>query len=47
MRTLCDQVVCLSSPDPFMAVGAHYLDFSQTTDAEVVELLAAANAIVD
>lgn len=47
MRTLCDQVVCLSSPDPFMAVGAHYLDFSQTTDAEVVELLAAANANVD
>jgi len=34
-----DQVVCLATPDPFFAVGAHYRDFTQTTDEEVVELL--------
>jgi len=27
------------SPSPFYAVGAHYLDFSQTTDDEVIQLL--------
>ncbi len=42
MRSLCDAVVCLSSPEPFYAVGAHYRDFSQTEDEEVVSLLAEA-----
>jgi len=37
-----DDVVCLSTPELFGAVGNFYQDFSQTTDAEVVELLAAA-----
>jgi len=37
-----DDVVCLSTPSGFMAVGAHYLDFAQTTDAEVQEILAVA-----
>lgn len=36
---LCDEVVCLTKPDPFYAVGAHYRDFDQTTDAEVIRLL--------
>lgn len=40
LRGLCDEVVCLSSPEPFYAVGAHYDDFSQTEDAEVIALLA-------
>jgi putative phosphoribosyl transferase len=35
-----DQVVCAVQPEDFQAVGAWYEDFSQTTDAEVVELLA-------
>jgi putative phosphoribosyl transferase len=35
----CDEVVCLATPEPFYAVGAHYGDFTQTTDQEVVELL--------
>jgi len=39
LRTLCDEVICLMSPSPFYAVGAHYLDFSQTTDDEVIQLL--------
>ncbi len=37
-----DEVVCLSTPGDFMAVGLHYTDFRQTTDAEVQELLSAA-----
>ncbi len=34
-----DEVVCSSTPEPFRAVGLWYEDFSQTTDAEVRELL--------
>ena len=34
-----DEVVCASTPEPFMAVGLWYEDFSQTTDGEVAELL--------
>lgn len=39
MRTLADDVVCLKTPSPFRAVGAWYLDFAQTTDQRVIELL--------
>lgn len=35
-----DRVVCARMPDPFQAVGLWYQDFSQTTDAEVREILA-------
>ena len=42
LRALCDEVVCLCSPEPFYAVGAHYGDFTQTTDEEVIRLLAEA-----
>jgi putative phosphoribosyl transferase len=38
---LVDRVICLSQPDPFVAVGAHYRDFRQVTDAEVAAVLAA------
>lgn len=34
-----DQVICAFTPRPFYAVGAWYEDFSQTSDAEVRELL--------
>jgi putative phosphoribosyl transferase len=34
-----DEVVCLNCPPDFRAVGMWYVDFSQTTDAEVIELL--------
>jgi predicted phosphoribosyltransferase len=34
-----DEVVCAVTPEPFMAVGLWYEDFSQTTDEEVEELL--------
>jgi putative phosphoribosyl transferase len=39
LQELCDEVVCLMSPQPFYAVGAHYEDFDQTGDDEVIELL--------
>lgn len=35
-----DAVVCTATPDPFVAVGSWYLDFSPTTDDEVRRLLA-------
>ena len=41
LRRLADEVVCVSTPDPFDAVGRWYEEFSQTTDEEVVRLLAA------
>jgi len=44
MRAHCDEVICLATPDPFYAVGAHYQDFSQTEDEEVIRLLAQAKA---
>jgi predicted phosphoribosyltransferase len=39
LRSIADQVVCVSTPAPFEAVGAWYLEFSQTTDEEVIQLL--------
>jgi predicted phosphoribosyltransferase/dienelactone hydrolase len=35
-----DEVVCLRSPSPFIAVGVHYRNFDQTSDDEVARLLA-------
>jgi putative phosphoribosyl transferase len=40
MRSEADQVICLEQPTRFAAVGQFYRDFDQTTDAEVVALLA-------
>lgn len=34
-----DQLVCVSMPDHFGAVGAHYDDFDPTSDDEVIRLL--------
>jgi len=44
IRSAADEVVCLQTPGSFMGVGQYYEDFSQTTDEEVRELLAAASA---
>lgn len=40
--TEADEVVCVSVPRRFMAVGNHYRDFSPTSDEEVIVLLDAA-----
>ena len=42
LRGQADEVVCSTTPEPFYGVGMWYEDFSQTTDAEVRELLARA-----
>jgi putative phosphoribosyl transferase len=34
-RSVADEVVCAVTPEPFIAVGAWYLNFSQTSDEEV------------
>ena len=39
-----DEAICLAAPPDFQAVGQFYEDFSQTTDQEVRELLARAEA---
>jgi putative phosphoribosyl transferase len=39
LRSEVDEVVCGATPEPFMAVGAWYSDFEQTSDDEVRELL--------
>lgn len=47
ISSAANEVVCLASPDPFFAVGAHYRDFTQTTDEEVVALLRQAATRMD
>jgi putative phosphoribosyl transferase len=37
-----DEVICLQTPSPFLAVGYFYRNFGQTTDVEVHQLLAEA-----
>jgi putative phosphoribosyl transferase len=39
MAALADEVVCARTPEPFSAVGQWYLDFDQTTDEEVMDLI--------
>jgi len=39
LRALADDVICLDCPEPFYAVGGHYADFTQTSDAEVARLM--------
>jgi predicted phosphoribosyltransferase/dienelactone hydrolase len=39
LRSEADEVICLVSPEPFLAVGHHYEDFDATSDQEVVDLL--------
>jgi putative phosphoribosyl transferase len=38
-RLLADEVVALSTPEPFWSVGSQYRDFPQLTDADVVDIL--------
>jgi putative phosphoribosyl transferase len=44
LRAEVDELVCLATPHTFVAVGAFYLDFSQTTDAAVIAALERSNA---
>ena len=40
LKRECDQAIVLAMPEPFFAVGRFYLMFDQTSDGEVVALLA-------
>jgi erythromycin esterase-like protein/predicted phosphoribosyltransferase len=44
LEAVVDEVVCATTPTPFLAVGESYWDFTQTTDEEVRDLLRAASA---
>jgi putative phosphoribosyl transferase len=44
LRRVVEEVICLETPEPFYGVGLWYEDFSQTSDAEVRDLLARAEA---
>ena len=39
LRKEVDELICLWTPQPFLAIGLHYADFHQMNDDEVVELL--------
>ena len=39
LNKIADRVVCPYTPEFFQAIGQFYVDFSQTTDKEVIELL--------
>jgi putative phosphoribosyl transferase len=39
LRPQADEIVCLMTPEPFIAVGQHYRLFDQTTDDEVVAIM--------
>ena len=39
LSAIADEVVCARTPEPFAAVGQWYVDFDQTSDEEVRQLL--------
>lgn len=39
LKKMADEFICLETPLNFMAIGAHYQDFAQVSDEEVVALL--------
>jgi putative phosphoribosyl transferase len=47
LRREVDELFCLDTPEPFRAVGAHYADFHEVTEEEVIDLLRRAWWITD
>ena len=45
LHALAEDVICLEIPSSFRAVGAHYRDFRQVDDQEVVRILEHANGV--
>jgi len=39
IAAVADDVICVRRPEPFSAVGQWYVDFEQTTDEQVMELI--------
>jgi putative phosphoribosyl transferase len=46
MRREADEVICLSSPEPFYSVGTWYEDFTQVSDREVQDALSPAGSAI-
>ena len=44
LRGMVDELLCIETPEAFYAVGAHYDDFTQVSDEEVVEMLESSSA---
>jgi putative phosphoribosyl transferase len=44
LSSVAEEVICVTAPSGFRAVGEFYHDFSQTTDEEVAELIEASRA---
>jgi len=44
LAAVADEVICVRMPEPFSAVGQWYLNFEQTSDEEVRELLQKSSA---
>jgi putative phosphoribosyl transferase len=47
LRREVDAVICLETPEPFMAIGQWYRDFTQVSDSEVKTLLDSAWQVQD
>jgi pimeloyl-ACP methyl ester carboxylesterase len=45
LQEFADEVICLLTPSDFQAVGDHYDDFTQVTDAEVLAHLGASTRV--
>jgi putative phosphoribosyl transferase len=44
LRSEVDRIFCLAQPEPFYAIGLHYVDFHPVSDEEVIRLMAQAPA---
>jgi putative phosphoribosyl transferase len=42
LRSEVDRIFCLAQPEPFYAIGLHYVDFHPVSDEEVMRLMAQA-----
>jgi putative phosphoribosyl transferase len=47
LRGAVDDIVCLLVPRPLYGVGAHYAEFGQTSDDEVIRLMAEADRVAE
>lgn len=45
LKRQVDDLICLSTPEPFIGVGQHYIEFRQVSDNTVIELLNDVNGI--
>jgi predicted phosphoribosyltransferase len=39
LKSLVDEIICLETPEVFLAIGNFYYEFEQLTDEEVMQLI--------